>query len=257
MFKNHYDISNKKFGMLTAIERDCSKNYKIAMWKCFCDCGKIKIISKNSLINGKTKSCGCNQYSHCTKHGATKTKLYKKWRSMINRCYNKKMSSYKNYGERGIEVCNEWKTNFISFKNWCDSNNYKDGMTIDRIDFNGNYEPSNCRLCDWIMQANNKRNNKRITHNGETKTLSEWAKYAGIDYSSFQKRIYSKTMDFKTAISKEKQKSSTGIKNIYFHKESKKYRVQKKVGKKAVSYGSFNTLEEAKEVLKKINKAGD
>lgn len=115
-------------------------------------------------------------------------RLYIIWRAMRERCRREKNKRYKNYGGRGIRVCEEWN-DYITFKKWALANGYNDGLTIDRIDNDGNYEPSNCRWVDRASQANNKSNNHLITHNGETHTAMEWSRITGIPYRTILSRI--------------------------------------------------------------------
>lgn len=115
-------------------------------------------------------------------------RLYSIWGSMRNRCKNKNNANYLRYGGRGITICKEWN-DYLTFKKWALENGYNDTLSIDRIDNNGNYEPSNCRWADRIMQANNKRNNHLITFNGETHTAAEWSKLTGIHYRTILSRL--------------------------------------------------------------------
>ena len=103
--------------------------------------------------------------------------------------YNKNSIQYKDYGGRGITICDEWLNDFQAFYNWSMSNGYKDNLTIDRINVNGNYEPSNCRWATNEEQANNRRDNVKITYKGMTKTISEWAEYLGVNRKSFSSRV--------------------------------------------------------------------
>ena len=116
-------------------------------------------------------------------------RIYKLWSHIKDRCYCKTNKDYKNYGARGIIVCDEWKNNFVEFFKWAIANNYDDTLTIDRIDFNGNYEPSNCRWVTPKEQARNRRNNKLITYNNETHCISEWAEITGIPRKCLEYRI--------------------------------------------------------------------
>ena len=123
------------------------------------------------------------------KHGMARTRLYRSWTSMRNRCNWKKDKEYKHYGGRGIKVCDEWQNNFEPFMEWALSNGYDDTLTIDRIDVNGNYEPDNCRWITRKEQNNNMTSNVRLTHNGVTHNLTEWSKITEISYSTLQGRI--------------------------------------------------------------------
>ena len=124
-----------------------------------------------------------------TKHGMTKTRLHNIWVSMKERCNVPSVNCYKYYGGRGIKVCEEWKHSFESFRDWALANGYTDTLTIDRIDVNGNYEPSNCRWITLKEQGSNKTNNHFITYNGVTKTLQQWADEIGIHHVTLLERI--------------------------------------------------------------------
>ena len=124
------------------------------------------------------------------RHGMRHTRIYNIWRSMRQRCTNPKCINYKNYGGRGIKVCPEWEQ-FQTFHKWAIDNGYSDELTIDRIDVNGNYEPSNCRWISYKEQSNNKTNNRRIEVGGEVHTMSEWAEIKGIKVSVIWYRLES------------------------------------------------------------------
>lgn len=123
------------------------------------------------------------------KHNLSKTKLYKIWRGMKSRCNDKNHSKYKYYGEGGIKVCKEWADNFLIFYNWAMKNGYEEGLTIDRIDNDGNYFILNCRWCSAKKQANNKSNNHIILFNNKSQTLMEWSEELKIKYSTLKQRI--------------------------------------------------------------------
>ena len=119
----------------------------------------------------------------------TEKRIYCIWQKMKQRCYNPKQHGYERYGGRGITVCDEWKNNFTAFKEWALSHGYDNSLSIDRIDFDGNYEPTNCRWADTKTQANNTSRNHYITYKGETKTLAQWADCLGINRYTLHVRI--------------------------------------------------------------------
>lgn len=126
------------------------------------------------------------------KHSGKGTKLYEVWCSMKSRCYNPTSKSYSRYGGRGITVCDEWWSSFSTFEEWAMSHGYKEGLSLDRIDNNGNYEPSNCRWATMKEQANNQNHTLKIEYKGQTKTLTEWAEFLGIKWHTLYHRIYRK-----------------------------------------------------------------
>lgn len=156
------DLTGKKFGRLKVIEYYGSNKNGRALWLCQCDCGKTKSVLGNSLLCGLTLSCGCYNKEEArkrrTKHSLSYSKLYKVWHGMKTRCYNKNFIYYCNYGGRGITICHEWLNNFETFYNWAINNGYEEGLTIDRINNDGNYEPNNCR---WITRAEQNRNQRK------------------------------------------------------------------------------------------------
>lgn len=188
------DLTGQRFGKLVVIKRDGITNSKHTRWLCKCDCGNFSYVSKVNLKNGSTKSCGCLKKEKFTnyKHGKVNSRLYYIYNGMKARCYNKNHHAYFHYGGRGIKICDEWldkKSGFISFYSWAINNGYKQRLTIDRIDVNGNYEPNNCRWVTISEQANNKRNNYFISYNGETHTIAEWSKILDIPYSILFDRL--------------------------------------------------------------------
>ena len=148
-----------RFNRLTLIKPD--RKYH---WLCKCDCGKEKVIAKSHIINNDVRSCGCLRIettkARLTKHGGAKTPLWCCWISMIRRCYKPNATGYKDYGGRGITVCDEWKNDFSRFREFALSNGYNSSLEIDRKDNNGNYEPSNCKWSTSLEQARNRRNVK-------------------------------------------------------------------------------------------------
>lgn len=158
---------------------------------CLCDCGNVKTIPNGDLKKGHYLSCGCMQLElnrqAKIKHGEKYTRLYHIWNTMKQRCNCPTSAKYSSYGARGISVCEEWME-YENFANWAKNNGYSDNLTIERIDVNGNYCPENCKWATVQEQNNNKTNTIRLTYNGETHTLSQWANIVGISYVTLRRR---------------------------------------------------------------------
>lgn len=156
------DIAGKKFNRLTAIECIGTNKNREKLWKCQCECGCFVVIRYSALSCGLTKSCGCLQKERVaqanTKHGMNNTRIYKIWEDMHNRCHCKSYHGYKHYGGRGITICQEWESDFRAFYDWAMANGYRDDLSIDRIDNDKGYEPSNCRWATQKQQLKNRRN---------------------------------------------------------------------------------------------------
>jgi hypothetical protein len=205
------DLSGRRFGYLTVISYAGHKNNRI-YFNCKCDCGNQKEIRGSHLKGGLIVSCGCYHKKVTSTisqkvitHGKSQTRLYRVFMDMKTRCYNSKSKDYKNYGGRGITICKEWLQDYTSFEDWALKNGYdesaKKGVcTIDRINVNGNYEPSNCRWVSNKEQANNKTTNHYITYNGETKTISQWSSITGISKSVILNRLVRHKWSVKRAL---------------------------------------------------------
>lgn len=157
------DITNDRYGRLLVIRETEPATYskkKIKRWICRCDCGNTVVVRQSDLRSGKTVSCGCYNKDIINQpktHGKSRTKLYMVYTSIKQRCLNPNNKNYDDYGGRGIKICNEWEKDYITFEKWAIDNGYKEGLTIDRINNDGNYEPSNCRWSDKKTQVNNQR----------------------------------------------------------------------------------------------------
>lgn len=182
------DLTGKKFGRLIVLEY--AGNMK---WLCKCDCGTIKEISGEGLRKKNVQSCGCLCKERHPKRsgGDSNTKLYRRWRSMRNRCNDKNAASYKNYGARGIFVCHEWDTSYLAFKKWALSNGYREELTIERIDNDGPYSPENCRFSSRKEQAYNRRDTRFISINGVKKPAKEWSELCPVSYDAMLCRLNS------------------------------------------------------------------
>lgn len=196
------DLTGQKFGRLTVIRRSGTIHGQ-ASWLCKCECGNEKIVRGYCLRNSETKSCGCLAAelasSRLKTHGKTKTRLFKIWSGMKERCYREYHKSYPQYGGRGIGICEEWRDDFSKFYEWAINNGYSDNLTIDRIDVDGDYEPSNCRWATAKEQGNNRSTNRLIAIDGRTQTLAEWALEYNIIPETIGRRL-KRGMDAKSAV---------------------------------------------------------
>lgn len=196
------DLTGNRYNMLTVIRRLDNAEKGVTRWECICDCGNKTIVRGGNLKNGSVKSCGClSKKSPRNKtHGESKTPLYRMWISMIYRCHNPNNQAYKDYGARGIKVCEEWH-DFSKFKKWVIETKKDDTLTIERIDVNGDYCPENCKWIPLKDQANNRRSNIRIEHNGEIHNLKQWCDILNLDYKNIHNRIFKLGWSFDKAIS--------------------------------------------------------
>lgn len=179
----------QKFGKLKVIsELEERAKGGGKQYLCQCDCGNTTIVRSDHLKSGHTTSCGCNKIM-ITSHKKSQSNLYRRWCKIKERCYNKYCCNYKNYGQRGIKMCNEWRDDFMAFYEWAINNGYYKTLTIDRIDVNGNYEPNNCRWVDMATQQNNRTNTVYITCNGKTQSVMEWCRELNLKPSTVYARV--------------------------------------------------------------------
>lgn len=201
------DITGQRFGKLTAVKLYPERKLGKAQWICKCDCEKTIVALGVYLRNGKTKTCGCSGGNY--KHGGRWTKEYESWNAARARCSDPAHKDYKNYGGRGIIMCEAWKDFSVFLK---DMGSRPKGFTLDRHpNQNGNYEPGNCRWIDRNAQARNKRNNRLLTYKDQTKTIAEWCEEYGIENgSALSARIYRLHWSIEKAL-------LTPVKVIYRH----------------------------------------
>ena len=188
------DITGTRFGNLLVVSRAGTGPNGMATWDCVCDCGNTKVIIGTNLRLNKTTSCGCFQRQVAVKnglatrkHGKTHTKTYKSWLSMKARCLNPTDQAYSYYGGRGIKVHPAWVDSFDAFLS--DMGEVPDKYTLDRIDVNGNYEPTNCKWATRQEQSLNKRKTLYALYEGELITLKEAALRSSIPYAVLRDRL--------------------------------------------------------------------
>lgn len=202
MGRKYKDLSNQKFGELTALYIDdtyAGGKGKSKKWICKCSCGNVVSVRASHLLGGDTQRCiVCRNNAFKAaglKHGYSGERLYSIWTSMRKRCYYNKNKSYERYGGRGIKICKDWGagssdiSGYLAFKKWSLENGYADDLSIDRIDVNGSYSPDNCRWADYETQKNNKTNTISLTVDGVSKPLVDWARENNIAESTLRRRI--------------------------------------------------------------------
>lgn len=186
--KMRIDLTGQTFSSLFVLHRSSfvgNGKKPVVHFDCRCVCGKVIPVKGGSLLSGHSKSCGCQKI----KHGlSNKERLYQTWKNMRRRCFDPKNKRWDQYGGRGITICPEWNE-YSAFREWAMAHGYRDDLTIDRIDVDGNYCPENCRWADSKTQANNNSRNRYFNHHGERLTMSQLADRLGITYSTLQHRV--------------------------------------------------------------------
>ena len=189
------DLTGMSFDRLTVIKRAGTHAFPNgrtqSVWLCRCVCGKEKEIGRTTLIQGCTKSCGClgEESRHNKALPLTDLKLHRILGYMKTRCYNVNSTYYANYGGRGIGICDEWLSDKSKFVKWAKDNGYRDGLTIDRINPNGNYEPTNCRWIPKSEQALNRRNSIRIKIDSKEYSIKELSQITNLSQDTIRARI--------------------------------------------------------------------
>jgi hypothetical protein len=210
------DLTDQVFGRLTvkSLSEEKTKDGRI-QWYCLCECGNFRTVAAKRLRNGYTKSCGCLAKENsialgkaCATHGMSKTPEYITWQHMKDRCLNPKHEAFSHYGGRGIKVCDRWLNSFENF--YEDMGPRPRGKTLDRKEFNGNYEPNNCRWASSKEQANNQTNNRLITFNGKTQSVAQWASQYDIPDRTLRARLFQSKWDVERALTTPLAPNSKG-----------------------------------------------
>lgn len=201
------DLTGQKFGRLTVLCRDdeyhAPNGWHTPQWLCQCECGKKTVARGQYLKSGNTKSCGCIVK---TRNGARTSPLHTTWSSMLTRCKNPNSKHFNRYGGRGIKICKEWENDFRSFESWALSNGWKKGLTIDRIDNDGDYTPSNCRIATQKEQCRNTRRNVWLEVDGQKMLLTDVAKKFNMWHHTI--RYWMKKFGPEVAIQKAKERTN-------------------------------------------------
>lgn len=244
------DLTGQKFGRLTAIEF-IPDNHK---WLCKCDCGNYKEVVTSKLTSLHTKSCGCLK----NKYKITVRRIFSIWRNMLARCYiDSKRKDADYYAQKGIRVCEEWKT-YESFEKWALENGYDENLTIDRIDENGDYEPNNCQWITIAEQQRKKKCNRWLSYKGTNKILSDWANELNIPLKTLADRIDKLGYSFEEAINKKPGLNKNSVILIYEGKEVNLTMLSKVCGisvstvSKHIKQG--DSVEQIVELANKINR---
>lgn len=192
------DLTGLVFGRLTVIERGEDRIDSVGKrrptWRCICGCGNETTALASNLKRGITTSCGCFQKENMSKlkktHGgyANNEPLYTVWLGIRKRCLSSKSTRYADYGGRGIAICEQWADSYAAFREWSLNHGYQKGLSIDRIDVDGDYSPDNCRWVDNLTQQNNRRCNINVTYQNQTHTLKEWSRIRNINYQTLYRR---------------------------------------------------------------------
>ena len=186
------DLTGKQFGKLVALNVEGKNKGGNYLWRCRCVCGNEVIVSAGHLVSGHTASCGNAVHFKTYKHGMWDSRLHHILKGMKRRCYKKGDAAYRYYGARGIKVCDEWidkEDGYKNFINWALSSGYSEGLSIDRIDNNGDYTPENCRWASRTEQMRNTRGNVYFMLNGEKRCLQEVCNITGFKRHNYYPRV--------------------------------------------------------------------
>lgn len=198
------DLTNEIFERLLVISFSHKNHRGELYWLCKCNCGNTIVTQSGNLRQGRTKSCGCIHKESVSKHNMTKTRTFKSWESMKQRCTNKKAPDYDRYGGRGIKICDKWIHSFENFL--MDMGERPENTSLDRIDVNGDYEKENCRWATYSYQMRNKRNTKKFLYEDKMMCLAELGEISGLKPSIISNRLKA-GWDINSAMTKPSRKS--------------------------------------------------
>lgn len=241
------NLNGEKFGRWTVISDPILQNNRI-FFKCICSCDNktISQVRSDRLKNGTSKSCGCYKLEVITKTGMSRDRMYGIWDGMIRRCYDKSNKRYSNYGGRGIRVCKDWLNDFMIFYNWAIENGYEENLTIERIDVDKNYEPSNCCWITMAEQAKNKTNTIYITlDTGETYRLTDFANQNNVSRETVLKRYKNGINNKERLIQELPTDNTSGIIGVSYSNNQCNWRAYINFNNKRIELGSRKNKTEA------------
>lgn len=244
---SYINIAGEKYNRLTAIEVSHKDRYSNEIWECRCDCGETSFVRKGALRAGRIKQCNKCASRDKMSNFIENNRLKSIFSDMKRRCYDARRNCYKHYGGRGIAICKEWLEDPLSFEKWSLDNGYKEYLSIDRIDNDGDYEPENCRWADDVTQANNRSNNKVLEYKGTFLTLAQWAERLGVHRDTMYYRlenIEDEDVIF-SPISIRQLNSKSGINGISWINGGERWTVRNGSGKERVFIGNYKSLENA------------
>jgi hypothetical protein len=181
------ELTGRDFGRWSVLSFHGKNAIGELLWNCRCECGTERVVKAGSLMNGRSRSCGCFHKSRVSTHGMTGTPTFKSWDSMKQRCTNPKAPDFARYGGRGVRVCGRWLESFENFLH--DMGARPTGQTLDRVDVNGDYTPENCRWATMSQQQRNKRTSSVAEFGGVTRTYAEWAEITGVNSKAIGERL--------------------------------------------------------------------
>lgn len=239
--KKHKDYVGMKIGVFSILDFKSEK--KKGYFYIECICTNKKWMRSESILNERFVSCGCGIVGGTKIHGMTNTRLFRIWSGMKNRCNDK---NDPDYGGRGINICKEWKNDFLEFYNWSMKNGYSDDLSIDRIDVNGNYEPDNCKWATSLEQSNNTRINHKLKINNEVRTLSEWSRMSGVSRKQIQRRAEKGMSDEEILKPAKKAEYQSGVTGVIWDRKKKRWKTHyREKGNKIIHIGYFKELNDA------------
>lgn len=247
------NLKGKTFNRWKVVSDPIIENNRVYyMCECSCEEHTIKKVRSDRLTNGCSKSCGCYALENRTKHGMSHDRIYKEWYGMVDRCTNPNREDFKNYGGRGIKVCEEWINTdaLINFRNWAINNGYADNLSIERIDVNGNYEPSNCTWITMETQSKNKRNTIYLQTDSNIEKLVDASSRTGVKRSTILRRYNNGIISEDYLFCDTRLDNTSGIIGVSYSKDQNNWRAYISIDKKRIELG--RSKDKTKAIKKRL-----